>query len=125
MQELIKAGLYLLTLFITYLVTVLSNQLIKYIREKVKNEKVSLTLEKVSSVVFESVECIAQTYVDDIKKKNVFDANAQKEAFNLALEKVKSLLTVEAQEIIKSVYGNVEEYLKTKIESTVKVLKTA
>ncbi len=125
MQELIKAGLYLLALLITYLITVLSNYITKLIKTKIKNEKISSTLEKVGSLVFDSVECITQTYVDDIKKKDVFDVNAQKEAFNLALTKVKSMLTLEAEQVIKSVYGNVEEYLKTKIESTVKMLKTA
>ena len=88
---------------------------------KVKTE--SATLEKyidfAGDAVKMAVEQTTQTYVDSLKKQGAFDGAAQKEAFAKTFATAKGLLTVKATEAISLVYGDVDNWLRSKIESTV------
>ena len=90
---------------------------------KIKNEQVNATLNNVADVIVAAVETTTNTYVKQLKADNLFDANAQKEAFNKTFETVKKQLTEDATKIITETYGDVETYLTNKIEQFVEESK--
>lgn len=92
-------------------------------KTKIKNETVSATLDNVTDVILAAVETTTNTYVKQLKSENLFDANAQKEAFNKTFETVKKQLTADASKIIEETYGDVETYLTNKIEQFVEASK--
>lgn len=92
-------------------------------KTKVKNEKIQAVLGQVADMIVAAVETTTSTYVKQLKAENLFDANAQKEAFNKTFEAVKKQLTEESTKIIAEVYGDVETYLTNKIEQFVEELK--
>ena len=66
-----------------------------------------------------------QTYVDALKEANAFDKEAQKKAFELTYNKIMNVLTEDAKEYLTTIYGDLEIYITTKIESEVKLYKEA
>lgn len=92
-------------------------------KTKIKNEKAQVVLGQVSDMIVAAVETTTSTYVKELKAQNLFDADAQKEAFNKTFEVVKKQLTEESMKIIAETYGDVEVYLTSKIEQLVEALK--
>ena len=92
-------------------------------KAKIQNEKVRVTLGNVTDMILAAVETTTSTYVKQLKADNLFDADAQKEAFNKTFEAVKKQLTEDAAKIIKDTYGDVDLYLTNKIEQLVEKLK--
>ena len=92
-------------------------------KAKIQNEKVRATLGNVTDMILAAVETTTSTYVKQLKADNLFDADAQKEAFNKTFETVKKQLTEDAAKIIKDTYGDVDLYLTNKIEQLVEKLK--
>ena len=90
---------------------------------KVKNEKAQVVLGQVADMIVAAVETTTSTYVKQLKADNLFDVNAQKEAFNKTFEAVQKQLTEESTKIIAETYGDVETYLTNKIEQFVEELK--
>ena len=54
-----------------------------------------------------------------------FDKEAQKKAFELTYNKIMNVLTEDAKEYLTTIYGDLEIYITTKIESEVKLYKEA
>lgn len=126
-MEILRDILYIV---ITAAVPLLTTYLCKFLYTKwtegqahIKNEHVSAVLDQVVSMVLNCVERTTQTFVDELKKKGEFTEDAAKEAFNMTKETALAMLSVEAIKIITEVYGNVDIYLDTLIESLVKQLK--
>ena len=92
-------------------------------KNKIKNENAKVVLDRVTEMITSAVETTTSTYVKHLKANNLFDADAQKEAFNKTFEAVKKQLTSEAEAIIANSYGDVETYLINKIEQIVEQLK--
>lgn len=92
-------------------------------KTKIKNEKAQVVLGQVTDMIVAAVETTTSTYVKQLKANNLFDAEAQKEAFNKTLETVKKQITEESANIIAETYGDVETYLTNKIEQFVEELK--
>lgn len=72
------------------------------------------------------ISCVAatnQTYVDALKEQGAFDAEAQKEAFNRTLSAVLSILSGEASVYLENAYGDLQTYLKERIEAEVRIQK--
>ena len=90
---------------------------------KIKNEKAQATIGLVTDMIVAAVETTTSTYVKNLKAQELFDANAQKEAFNMTFEAVKKQLTEDSKKIIAETYGDVEAYLTNKIEQFVEELK--
>ena len=126
-MELIKDLLYIL---ITGAVPVLTTYVCKFLyakwtesKVKIENEKISTTLDGVVTMVLDVVEATNQTFVDELKKNGTFTKEAAEEAFNISKDKALKMLSNEAADIIVKVYGDVDVYLNTLIEATVKQLK--
>ena len=72
-----------------------------------------------TDTVTNAVIAVKQTYVDALKGKNAFTAEAQKEAFTMAYTAVLNNLTDEAKVYLNEAYGNLESYIKVLIEAKV------
>lgn len=92
-------------------------------KERVKNERVRVVLGQVVEMIAAAVETTTSTYVKELKAQNLFDAEAQKEAFKRTYDTVQKQLTDESTKIITEVYGDIEAFLTTKIEQFVEELK--
>ena len=90
------------------------------INKKIKNKD---TKALINDTVKHCVLDVYQTYVEALKDKNVFDADAQKEALNKCLELIKKELPATALSWLNLTYNNIEEHLKTLIESQIGQLK--
>ena len=126
-MEVLKDILYIL---ITAAVPVLTTYICKFLYAKwtegkvnIENEKISNTLDSVITMVLDVVESVNQTFVDELKKKGEFTEDSAKEAFNKSKEIALKMLSEDATNIIATVYGDVNVYLDTLIEATVKQLK--
>lgn len=114
------------------LLTILTGFLIKFIRAKAEELK-----EKNDNDIFNKYICLLentitscviatnQTYVDALKQKNAFDMAAQKEAFRQTYEAVMAILTTDAKVYLNQSLGDLESYVKNKIEAEVNINKCA
>lgn len=116
--------------FISAAVPVLTAFACKYLqslyeknKEKIKNEKVQIVLGQVTDMITSAVQTTTSTYVKELKKNNVFNAEAQKEAFNKTYDTVTKQLTDDAKKIITETYGDIATYITNQIEQTVEQLK--
>lgn len=88
-------------------------------KTKIKNEKAQVTIGMVTDMIVAAVETTTSTYVKSLKSQNLFDGNAQKEAFKMTFEAVEKQLTEDSKKIIAEIYGDVETYITNKIEQFV------
>ena len=93
-------------------------------KNKIKNETAQIVLSQVTDMITSAVETTTSTYVKQLKADNMFNADAQKEAFNKTFEAVKKQLTSDAETVIHNTYGDVETYITNKIEQIVEQLKS-
>lgn len=126
-MQLINELFYIL---ITAAVPVLTTYVCKFLyakwtegQVKINNDKMSNTLDNVVTMVLDVVEATNQTFVDELKKKGEFTEESAAEAFKISKDRALTMLSVEAAEIITEVYGDIDVYLDTLIEATVKQLK--
>ena len=90
------------------------------IEDNQKNSDFSNTITKALEIVETVVKYVSQTYVDDLKAKGTFDADAQAEALNKAMETIQSQLDEDTKNLIITVYGDLQQWLRVQIESTIK-----
>lgn len=81
-------------------------------------------LESIRVTVTDAVNYVNQTFVDSLKNKGEFTKDNQKIAFKLALDNIQSNLTDKAKEFITTNYGDIQTWLSTKIEVSVKEQKS-
>lgn len=91
--------------------------------EKTKNQNLEDLVKGALTDVMDSVLYVNQTYVDTLKASDSFDKESQKLAFNKAYEKALYLISDNAKSAIEELYGSFEEWLETKIETSVNIAK--
>jgi len=113
-------------------IPIIATYLVKFFKAKTDeaitnadNAAVQQLLYEATDAVCTAVTYTAQTYVDSLKAKGDFGTEAQKEALSTALDKAKLLLTQEIKDLLATLYGDLDEWLTTKIEQTVKDQKVA
>lgn len=102
----------------SFLIALIRQQTSK-IEGKIKDEKAKRMLEIAENVVSQAVATVSQTYVDGLKKDGIFDTDAQKEAFEMSKDKIYKLLTTDTLQAVQNNYGDVDEWIVTKIEETI------
>lgn len=102
----------------SFLIALIRQQTAK-IEEKIKDDKTKKMLEIAESAVSQAVATVSQTYVDGLKKDGIFDTDAQKEAFEMSKDKIYKLLTTDTLQAVQNNYGDVDEWIVTKIEETI------
>ena len=103
----------------TLLVTVTTN----WINSKIKDKKLAKMLSDMNAIFINTVMLIFQTYVEALKKDNKFTEATQIEAKEKARKIIESQLTEEMVSYIKENFGDVEEYINNRIETTIYTLK--
>ena len=93
------------------------------ISENMKDERAKKYAQMIKETIIDCVIATNQTYVDSLKAQGKFDAEAQKAAFKLSYDAVMNMLSEELQEYIAEVYGDVSDYITSKIEAQVKLNK--
>lgn len=104
----------------------LTTYIVKFIN--VKSEEIKATTDSelaakyitmLSQTISDCVIATNQTYVEALKKDNAFTKEAQEEAFKKTYEAVLATLTDDAKEYLAEVYGDLNAYIKNKIEAEV------
>lgn len=112
-----------LVALVTYIVVPLIKKagtaLTERIEQKTKSEKLAEAVGQASDIVAQVVAATAQTYVDDLKKRGEFDADAQKQALEMAKEAALSLISQEAQQLIGGSFNSFADWLISAIEAAV------
>lgn len=108
-------------------IPVLVREIVRYFRaetdaaiSEVSNETLRRVLGEAADAVYTAVVYTSQVYVDEMKDKQAFDKEAQQQALSMAIDKAKAMLTVEAKDLLTSLYGNLDEWLTVRIEQTVR-----
>ena len=127
MQEFLKELFFAV---ITAAVPVLTAYIVVLIRKVGENAAANTENVKAKTYIMEAAEAIAaavaatnQTYVDALKNAGKFDAEAQKQAAQKALAACLQSISPAAQEFIERAYGDIREYLTTRIEAEVRKQK--
>ena len=127
MQEFLKE---IFLAVITAAVPVLTAYIVVLIRKVGENAAANTENVKAKTYIMEAAEAIAaavaatnQTYVDALKNAGKFDAEAQKQAAQKALAACLTSISPAAQEFIERAYGDIREYLTTRIEAEVRKQK--
>ena len=92
-------------------------------KSKMDNEIAKKYLEMLNETVVECVNATHQTYVEALKKDNAFSEVNQKAALQMTYENVLAILSNDAKEYLKEACGDLEIYIKNKIEAKVKESK--
>ena len=113
-------------LCIVPLLGILTGCIIKIIKNKAdelsakaKNDLTEKYINMLSETITDCVIATNQTYVDSLKGQDAFNYDVQKEAFNRTYQAVMAILSEEAKEYLTTVYGDLDAYITTKIESEV------
>lgn len=104
-----------LTVYIVVMVRAKAQQLAK----QTENELAQKYISMLADTITECVIATNQTYVNALKDKELFDINAQREAFKRTYDAVMNILSDEAIGYLENVYGDLEAYIKDKIEAEV------
>lgn len=127
MQEFLK-DIFLAV--VTAAVPVLTAYLVVCIRKVGDHAAANTESIQAKSYITEAAEAIAaavaatnQTYVDALKNAGKFDGDAQREAAKKALAACLASISPAAQNFIEAAYGDIKDYLTTRIEAEVRKQK--
>ena len=112
------------------LLGVLTAYIVKYIQVKsaeiTKNTDNTL-IDKYTGMLADTISaCVLatnQTYVEALKKQGKFDAEAQKNAFNMTLDAVMNILSKDAKEYLSEAFGDLNSYIASQIEASININK--
>lgn len=90
---------------------------------KMDNEVANKYMDMLTNTITECVLATNQTYVEALKQQNKFDLEAQKIAFNKTSEAVMAILTEDAKKYLESAVGDLELFIRQKIEAEVNLNK--
>lgn len=85
------------------------------------NELAEKYINMLANTITNCVIATNQTYVNSLKDKNAFDAEAQKMAFQMTYHAVVSALSEDAKEYLASIYGDLQAYITSCIEAEVHI----
>ena len=105
----------ILTAFIVKFLKIKSEEIVG----KVDNDIAEKYIYLITDTITNCVIATNQTYVESLKKQGKFDAEAQKEAFQMTLNAVLAVLSDEAKEYLTAIYGDLNAYITNQIEATV------
>lgn len=94
-----------------------------WISKRIKDEKLKGIVSSLNDIVRKAVLQVYQTYVESLKAQGTFDEEAQKEALNRALKIIKEEMPMEVHNWLLENYDDVNEYLKTLVESSIALSK--
>lgn len=84
-----------------------------------EQEKINYWIDEGQKIITDAVKYVSQTYVDSLKKAGAFTKEAQVEAKEKCIERIKSLLSTEGRAYLTKIYKNLDLYIDTKLEAAV------
>lgn len=78
----------------------------------------------IENAINQAIRYTNQVFVDELKKNGNFDDEARKKAFTITKKYAEEMITDKSKKFIENTYGNLDTYLKTKIEEGVAANKT-
>ena len=84
-----------------------------------KTEEGKKYLSMLEETVINCVLTTNQTYVSNLKQNNMFDAEAQKKAFDMTYQSVMNVLNADAQKFLNEAYNDVPALVTQMIEAQV------
>lgn len=107
-----------------------TSALIVFVKQKItegktrlNNEMATRYLDLLEVTVIDCIRATNQTYVNALKDKNAFDAEAQKEALALTTAAVQTILSEEAKNCLNLFVGDIEVLIREKIEANIDLVK--
>lgn len=116
LQAVIIAAVPIITSYLCSFLKQKSNQA----AAKTNNELAASYIREAADAVATAVTFTSQTYVDNLKNSGAFTVENQKEAFNKAMNKAMEIMSAEAKNYLAKAYGDLTNYLATKIEAEVR-----
>ena len=114
------------------LLGLLTAYIVKYVnaksaemQAKVENDKADKYIAMLDDTICACVIATSQTYVEALKKDNVFTREAQLEAFDKTFNAVMKVLSEDAKKYLTEIYGDLTVYITNKIEAEVSLNKCA
>lgn len=114
----------LLGILTTYAVKLINKKMAE-IDANVESETASKYIQMLDKTISECVLATNQTYVESLKNKGEFTAEAQHEAFAKTINAVMSILGSDTIEYLNEVVGDLTVYIENKIEAEVKLNKAS
>ena len=93
------------------------------LRSKAKHEKVRTYLYRAEDYLASAVTMVNQTFVEQLKKDGQFNADAQAQAFQMAMDSWLEMMNDEMKLVIMEEVGNFDAWAETIIEAKVNELK--
>ena len=119
LMELLKIVIMIVVPVATSVLTYYAQKYFNQLIDENVNDELEATLEKGFQILMDSVNYVQQTYVDSLKNQEKFTVEAQKEAFELAKKRAIELMNQHTQDAIIHIYGNLDTYIDTMIESII------
>lgn len=94
------------------------------LKEKTDNEMFKKYFDMLNKTVTSCVIATNQTYVDALKDKNAFTAEAQKEALQKTYNAIMAILSEDAKDYLTNATGDLQGYIMNLIEAQVKENKS-
>lgn len=101
-------------------VTTFIQSKIEVLQENIKIEKVNDYIDKAEDIIYSSVDAVAQSFVDVLKKEGNFDDDAKEEALTLAKERVQKQLSSDCMLYLEEAFDDLDSWIETKIETYVR-----
>lgn len=109
----------ILTVYIVKFISLKSEEIIA----KSDNDLVDKYTAMLADTISACVLATNQTYVDALKDKNAFDADAQRHAFEMTFNAVNQILSDDAKIYLTEAFGDLNAYMTQQIEAAVKTNK--
>ncbi len=97
--------------------------LAKNLSTKTDSELAKKYLADAADAITTAVSLVNQTYVDGLKKSGTFTKENQEEALGRAIKEAVNLMRHETLAFLKEAYGDMNDYLVSRIEAEVRVQK--
>lgn len=110
-------------IILTSLASWLSITITNFFNSKIKDKKLAKIAADITNIIMTAVKAVTQTFVDTMKKAGTFDEKAAEEAMNKALVIIRPQLTEEMIKYITDNFGDLEKYLRNRIEAMIYTLK--
>ena len=104
---------------LTTIATIWIKQKMGIAKQNAKTEEGKKYLGMLEETIVNCVLTTNQTYVSNLKKDNMFDAEAQKNAFKMTYDSVMSVLSADAMKFLNETYNDVPKLIESMIEAQV------
>lgn len=115
--------MYIINTVLKLLVVAIIPYLFNLARTKLKSDTEAKYLNLFEKMVEDAVEKVQQVYVENMKAVDLFNAEAQANAFNMVKTSVLNMMNDEMQAIVYEAVGDFDEFIKNKIEASVFKMK--